>query len=93
MDTGADTASPALTPSGSDPVGDRAARAVFVAFFGSGFAFASWASRIPQVRDALGLEPGALGLVLLALAVGSVVALPVAGIVVTRLGPGAHDPR
>ena len=58
-----------------------------MAFFGSGFAFASWASRIPQVRDALGLEPGALGLVLLALAVGSVIALPVAGIVVTRLGP------
>ena len=87
MHTGADTASPTLTPSSSDPVGDRAARAVFVAFFGSGVAFASWASRIPQVRDALGLEPGALGLVLLALAVGSVIALPVAGIVVTRLGP------
>jgi predicted MFS family arabinose efflux permease len=87
MDTGADTASPALTRRGSDPVGDRAARAVFVAFFGSGVAFASWASRIPQVRDALGLEPGALGLVLLALAVGSVIALPVAGVVVTRLGP------
>ena len=61
-------------------------RAVFVAFFASGFAFASWASRIPQVRDALGLDPGALGLVLLALAVGSVIALPVAGVVVTRLG-------
>ena len=77
MDTEADTVAPALTRRGSDPVGDRAARAVFVAFFGSGVAFASWASRIPQVRDALGLEPGALGLVLLALAVGSVVALPV----------------
>ena len=89
MDTGADTASPspALTRRGGDPVGDRAARAVFVAFFGSGLAFASWASRIPQVRDALGLEPGALGLVLLALAVGSVIALPVAGVVVARLGP------
>jgi MFS family permease len=87
MDTGADTASPTLTPSSSDHVGDRAARAVFVAFFASGVAFASWASRIPQVRDALGLEPGALGLVLLAVAVGSVVALPVAGMVVTRLGP------
>jgi len=87
MDTGADTASPTLTPGHSDHAGDRAARAVFVAFFASGLAFASWASRIPQVRDALGLEPGALGLVLLAVAVGSVIALPVAGVVVTRLGP------
>ena len=47
MHTGADTASPTLTPSSSDPVGDRAARAVFVAFFGSGVAFASWASPHP----------------------------------------------
>ena len=87
MDTGADTAPSALT-STADLVGRRAVRAVFVAFLASGFAFASWASRIPQVRDALGLDPGALGLVLLALAVGSVVALPVAGMVVTRLGAG-----
>ena len=27
-----------------------AMRAVYVAFIGAGFAFASWASRIPQVR-------------------------------------------
>jgi predicted MFS family arabinose efflux permease len=84
MDTGADTA--ATVASTIDPVGRRAVRAVFVAFFASGFAFASWASRIPQVRDALGLDPGRLGLVLLAVAIGSVIALPVAGIVVTRLG-------
>ena len=52
MDTGADTAPSALT-STADLVGRRAVRAVFVAFLASGFAFASWASRIPQVRDAL----------------------------------------
>ena len=56
MDTGADTAPSALT-STADLVGRRAVRAVFVAFLASGFAFASWASRIPQVRDALGLDP------------------------------------
>jgi MFS family permease len=57
-----------------------------VAFIGSGFAFASWASRIPQVRDRLELSSAQLGLVLLAIAAGSVVALPLAGPAVTRFG-------
>jgi predicted MFS family arabinose efflux permease len=87
MDTGADTAASARTSRTGDLVGDRAVRAVFVAFVASGVAFASWVSRIPQVRDALGLDPGALGLVLLSVAGGSFLALPIAGIVVTRLGP------
>src|SRR3954464_12746237 len=52
----------------------------------SGFAFASWASRIPQVRDALDLSPRSLGLVLLAAAGGSVTSMPLSGRVVGRLG-------
>ena len=32
---------------------EAAKRGVYVAFIGAGFAFASWASRIPQVRDHL----------------------------------------
>src|SRR3954451_13939963 len=64
----------------------RATRAVSAVFILSGFAFASWASRIPQVRDALELSPRALGLVLLAIAVGSVSSMPFAGVVVGRLG-------
>ena len=63
-----------------------ARNATYVAFVGSGFGFASWASRIPQVRDALQASPSTLGLVLLAVALGSLVALPLAGVVVTRLG-------
>ncbi len=63
-----------------------ATRAVYAVFILSGFAFASWASRIPQVRDALELSQSRLGLVLLAIAVGSVVSLPLAGLVVARLG-------
>ncbi len=80
---------PAATPrvpATLDEVGRKARAAVFVAFIGSGFAFASWASRIPQVRDGLDLQPGELGLVLLAIALGSVIALPSAGVVVTRFG-------
>jgi predicted MFS family arabinose efflux permease len=49
-------------------------------------AFASWAARIPQVRDRLGLSPAGLGLVLLASAVGSVIALLLSGVVVGRFG-------
>jgi fucose permease len=77
----------------SEPVGVTATRAVadatratYIAFVGSGFAFASWAARIPQVRDRLHLTPASLGLVLLAIAAGSLIALPLAGTVVHRYG-------
>ena len=65
---------------------ERAKLAVAVVFIGSGTAFATWASRIPQVRDALDLSPAALGIVLLGIAAGSLIALPTAGLVVHRLG-------
>ncbi len=75
---------PVLAPT---PAAVHAAlRATYAAFIGSGFAFASWASRIPQVRDALELTPSRLGLVLLAMALGAVIALPISGLVVARLG-------
>jgi MFS family permease len=64
----------------------RATRATYVAFAADGFAFASWASRIPQVKVRLGLDASRLGLVLLAIAAGSVLALPVSGAVVGRFG-------
>jgi fucose permease len=57
-----------------------------VAFIGSGFAFASWAARIPQVRDRLELSSAELGLVLLAIAAGTVLALPLAGAAFSRFG-------
>ena len=75
---------PELTAGAADPVVRPAARATAVAFIGSGFAFASWASRIPQVKDHLGLGAAQLGLVLLAIAAGSVVSLPLAGHAVHR---------
>ncbi len=63
-----------------------AVRATYAAFIATGIAFASWAARIPQVKDRLGLSPSGLGLVLLAIAAGSVIALPMSGPVVTRFG-------
>jgi fucose permease len=76
-----------VTSTASDLVVRRAVRATYITFVGSGFAFANWAARIPQVRDRLHLSPSELGLVLLAIAVGSVLALPLAGPIVTRFGP------
>jgi MFS family permease len=64
----------------------RATRGVYLVFIGSGLGFASWAARIPQVREELDLTPAALGLVLLAIAVGSLIALPTAGLIVHRIG-------
>lgn len=61
-----------------------AVRATFAVFIASGFAFASWASRIPAVKIHLGLDPDQLGLVLLSIAAGSVVSLPITGWVIHR---------
>jgi fucose permease len=64
----------------------RAARAVYIAFIANGFIFASWAARIPQVRDGLRVSPGVLGLILLSVAAGSTIATPLSGLVITWLG-------
>ena len=63
-----------------------ATRATYIAFIGCGLVAASWAARIPQVRDELGLSPSRLGLVLLAIAVGSLFALVASGHMVARFG-------
>jgi MFS family permease len=70
----------------SDAQVRRARNAVYVAFIGAGFAFASWASRIPQVRAQLHVSPGVLGLILLCAAIGSAVSIPLAGLVVVAAG-------
>jgi predicted MFS family arabinose efflux permease len=64
----------------------NATRAVYAAFILMGFAGASWAARIPQVRDQLHLSPSRLGLVLLAIALGSIVSLVAAGQIVAHFG-------
>lgn len=64
----------------------RAAWAVATVFFMSGFAFASWASRLPAIRDALGFDEREMGLLLLSAAIGSICALPLSGMVVHRIG-------
>ncbi len=69
-----------------------AALATFAVFAINGFVFASWAARIPAVTRILDLTAGEMGLLLLTIAAGSVIALPLAGTVVARIGT-AHTIR
>lgn len=64
----------------------RARNAVFVVFAVNGLAISTWMARIPHVRDLLDIGPGQLGRLLLAIAVGSIIALPTAGMVISRIG-------
>lgn len=60
--------------------------AIGIAFFVYGLCFASWASRIPDIRNMLGLSEAQLGFVLFALPVGTLVSLPASGWLVGRIG-------
>lgn len=55
-------------------------------FFLQGLCFASWGSRIPTIQQQLGLSEAGLGGVLLALPVGLLISLPVAGWVIAKAG-------
>ena len=60
--------------------------AVSVVFFVNGFILAHWVARIPAVAGRLGLGEGQVGVVLLGMAVGALVAFPVAGRLITAFG-------
>jgi MFS family permease len=66
-----------------------ARNAVALVFGLNGFCFATLASRVPDLRESLDLSNGALGTVLLAIAVGAMVGMPVAGHLIDRWGAGA----
>ncbi|PWS27127.1 MFS transporter [Pedobacter yonginense] len=65
---------------------NRIRLAVSLFYFGQGIAFASWASRIPDLKHALNLSDGALGSILLALPLGQLVTMPISGQLVTKYG-------
>jgi fucose permease len=82
-----DTSTPPPGPGMTTTRVHAAKRAVAVVFAMSGFAFASWASRLPAVRDTLEITPSGLAVLLLALSCGSLPALIMSGALVQRLGP------
>lgn len=67
----------------------HARAAVYLVFGLNGAAFSNWMARVPAVRDALDFTPGQIGLLLLAVSAASVLAMPLTGMVVNRIGPRA----
>lgn len=65
---------------------ERTRRGVFLAFAANGFAFASWMSRLPDVKQSLALTPGQQGIMLLAISAGSIVGLPLSGRIIEKVG-------
>lgn len=66
---------------------DRSARwSVSVIFLINGTVFSSWVPHIPHVQERLGLSEGGLGLALLGMALGAIVAMPVSGWLISRVG-------
>ncbi|MCH8611983.1 MFS transporter [Arsenicicoccus dermatophilus] len=64
----------------------RAAWAVAAVFAVNGMGFATWSSQIPAIKAALRLDPATLGALLMCGSVGSLVGLPLAGAVTSRIG-------
>jgi MFS family permease len=54
-----------------------------------GITFSTWIGRIPSAQANLRLSPGTLGLILLCAAIGSIVFMPIAGLLVARCGSRA----
>ncbi len=69
-----------------NPVTRRTHAAVAAFFFLNGAVFGNWVPRIPEVQGRLGLDYAELGIALLGMASGALLALPSAGLVVERLG-------
>lgn len=65
---------------------DRVRLAVSLFYFCQGLAFASWASRIPDIKTALNLSEGQLGSLLFALPLGQLMTMAISGSLVTRYG-------
>lgn len=63
--------------------------AVTAIFFINGAGYGNWVARIPAVRDSLGLDTQQLGLALLGVAIGSLLAMPFAGALLGRVGSRA----
>ena len=70
-----------------DRTGLARARAALCAVFAAhGFIFASWAVRVPAIKEQTGASPAALGLALLGLSAGAVATMLIAGTLCRRFG-------
>lgn len=64
----------------------KARLAIFSLFLIHGLIVSTWASRLPLIQQRLGIGPGQLGLLLLASAIGALLAMPLTGKLLGRFG-------
>lgn len=74
------TVTPPAVPAGREQMATRAL------FFVAGFASAAWAALVPFAKLNTGVNDGVLGLLLLCLGGGALVAMPLTGVLTTRFG-------
>ena len=70
----------------SQKIGDREANATRAIFFVSGFGAASWAPLVPVLRERLAIGDDLLGVLLLCIGIGSLLVMPIAGVLAERIG-------
>jgi len=75
-----------LTPKDTFVPGRLQQMSTRIAFFIAGLGIAAWAPLVPYAKARAGLDEGTLGLLLLCLGVGSILAMPLAGVLATRFG-------
>ncbi|QBR10715.1 MULTISPECIES: MFS transporter [unclassified Sphingobacterium] len=80
------TSQTAIKPNISQQYKKRIRLAVSLFYFGQGLGFATWASRIPTIKTALGLSEAQLGTLLLMIPIGQLLTLPLAGFLTNRYG-------
>jgi fucose permease len=64
----------------------RGRLAISALFFANGFTVGSWAPKIPEFAQRLGLAESGLGLMILIFGAGSLVMMPIAGALIARFG-------
>ena len=64
----------------------RIRRAISVYYLAMGMVFASWASRIPDVKAALSLDDGSLGALLFAIPAGQIAMMAISAMLIARWG-------
>ena len=60
--------------------------AIFAIFLASGLSISTWASRVPAIKEAVGVDRGQLGLMLLVGGIASIIGLSVSSVVIARFG-------
>lgn len=66
--------------------GVPAQNATRLAFFIAGLAMATWAPLVPFAKTRIGIDDGSLGLLLLCIGVGSIMAMPLTGLLTGKFG-------